>query len=161
MSNVASPFQIEMFTQIDVAASEFTGTSPVVVSLLSDSSGKPGSQLESWTLVGLPAFGGSFVPESVSDALGIALLTGQQYWIELTPGTSDTYATWNFNSQQPTLDPLSFSHDGGTTWDNLRETSTAFDVLGNPIETPEPATLELLGSGFACLFLFRKRILFH
>jgi hypothetical protein len=85
-------------TTITVAAGYTQGaTNGVVLALYSDSNGKPGKSLKSWSLSNLPNFGVCCTLVTGTTTSGIAVSAGKQYWVVLkTNGTElDTVDGWN------------------------------------------------------------------
>jgi hypothetical protein len=148
-------------TQLNVAVTyNFSGTNSVMIELLADSGGSPGSTvLGSWTLTNLPTFGSvsSIQPsQTISGISGIVLSAGTQYWLAAFASASGTYDIWNYSTG--TAGTIAVSNNGGTTWAPFSGVlQTAFDVRGNPLSTPEPGTMTLLGSGLIGLGLALRR----
>jgi hypothetical protein len=71
------------------------GTNGVVINLMSNSAGVPGTVLESWSASNL-ASGPNTI--SVSSKLNPTLSAGQTYWVEVTPAAADTTAFWYTNN---------------------------------------------------------------
>ena len=85
-------------TKIEVAAGWFLGVNGLVLSLYTDSGDKPGTAIQSWSLTNLPAFGCCAL-QVRTDAAGIAVKAGVQYWVVLKTNSkeSNTLAGWNDN----------------------------------------------------------------
>jgi hypothetical protein len=86
---------------IQVALSYKSGTNSAIVTLNSDTSGVPGTQLASFTVSGLPNEGTCCALATVNSSAGVAVTAGHQYWVTVrtpTTGTgSNTVAVWNSN----------------------------------------------------------------
>jgi len=124
----------------------------LTIALTSDSSGMPGSALETFTYSSgsLGDFGDPN-PLVVLDSVTNPLLTaGTHYWITITDDGNDT-AVWNLNQTGDSSATLT-SLDGGATWANAGLTPGAYQV-----NVPEPASLSLLGSALF-LGIARKAI---
>jgi hypothetical protein len=85
-------------TRVEVAAGwSQQGTNGIVVSLNRDSNGVPGKALKTWNVSGLPRFGDCCGLVVRSDASGIPVSAGKQYWIVLSTNSHelDTVDAWN------------------------------------------------------------------
>ena len=135
-----------VFRSVELPLDLVSGTNNVTVQLRTSFMGVPSSTvLESFTVTGLTGSAAVFTENSTMHPL---LQQGTQYWITLFPGGSDTEAEWNFNDTGATGRAL--SNDGGANWSTDSEQS-AFEVDGDPVGTPEPGSLALLGMGLASL----------
>ncbi len=85
-------------SQIDAAVGNVTGVNAVTFTLNTDVGGLPGVIMESWTVTGLPAFGGSYAPVSLISLPGVMLNAGQSYWLEASAGDPTNWPAWNYNS---------------------------------------------------------------
>jgi hypothetical protein len=130
-------------TKIKVAVGLIQGTNGLVLSLYNDASGVPGTALKSWNISGLPNFGSCCVVETRSDAAGIAVTGGTQYWVVLKTGPKDatTFAAFNVNDTDQ-VDPAPAAQycsadKGGScntndAWSAFSSVpGLAFAVLGN------------------------------
>jgi len=130
-------------TKVKVAVGFIEGTNGLVLSLYTDASGVPGTAIKSWNISGLPNFGSCCVVESRSDAAGIAVTGGTQYWIVLKTNKKDatTFAAWNVNDTDE-IDSTTFAQycsddQGGScgtndAWTAFSTTQgLAFAVLGS------------------------------
>ena len=98
MAAAFTPYANRMVTKITVAAGFSQGTvNGVILGLRADNNGIPGAWLKSWNLSNLPRFGACCALLSGSDAAGIPVTGGQQYWVILkTDATQlDTVDAWN------------------------------------------------------------------
>jgi hypothetical protein len=130
-------------TKVKVAAGFIEGTNGLVLSLYTDASGVPGTAIKSWGISNLPNFGSCCVVESRSDAAGIAVTGGTQYWIVLKTNTKDStaFAAWNVNDtdEVDTAPAAQYCSDdkGGSCGTNdawtafSSEPGLAFAVLGS------------------------------
>lgn len=139
-------------TQIDVALSFISGTNSVVLSLNSDVGGLPGAVVQSWTLTGLPGFGGCCAIETVTT--NMLLSGGTPYWLVAAPGAANTEAGWNFNNIG--LTGLVAVDNAGPWFYPPHNELAAFDVLGNTTAAvPEPSSFLLLISAALIGILFK------
>lgn len=85
-------------SKIEVAAGWVVGVNGVVLSLYADAGGVPGTAVKSWSLTNLPPFGCCAI-QVRTDASGIPVKGGTQYWIVLKTNSkeSNTLAAWNDN----------------------------------------------------------------
>ena len=100
-------------TAVDLGISLAAGTNSVVVELMTDNGGTPGSVLESYGFVDqMGAFGSQNSPLVAHSVTNPILVAGTNYWMVAVPGASDTNAAWNYNDQSVTGTDL-YSRDGG------------------------------------------------
>ena len=125
-------------SQIDLGITWVGNTNSVIVSLENDSSGLPGSAIESWTVSNLPPTGSTNAIETVRPVSPVELMATQQYWIDVA-GVGDASAAWNWNVVGA-IGP--YAQRGGGSFVLNDGTLGAFDVLGTPI--PEPSFVWLL-----------------
>jgi hypothetical protein len=130
-------------TRIKVAVSLIQGTNELILSLNNDASGVPGAAIKTWNLKSLPAIGTCCTVKIKSDAAGIPVSAGQQYWIVLSTNKNnpDTFAIWDDNdTDEVDPAPVAFycsadqSGSCGTNdaWTFLQlQQSPAFAVLGS------------------------------
>jgi hypothetical protein len=98
MAAAFAPSADHTVTRIEVAAGwSQQGPNGVVVSLRRDSNGVPGKALKSWNVSGLPRFGDCCGLVVASDAAGIPVSAGKQYWIVLSTNGNETNTVdgWN------------------------------------------------------------------
>jgi hypothetical protein len=147
-------------TAIDVGVRYFAGPNDgIVVSLWTDVAGATGSELGSWQINGPLPIGSSLDTsiftdfDSVSGITGVVLESDQSYFLKVAAVNSSTVYGWNLNNlniRGPLYDPPDFP--GGTI-----ANQAAFDVLGDPIPAPEPASLTIFGTALAALGVIRRR----
>ena len=137
---------------IDLPVFVFAGTATFTVEITSDSSGKPGAVLESYSLTSIT---GATTIRTLTSILHPSLSSLSTYWIAVFPGDTTTAGAWNWNSVGAT--GYDFSTNGGSTWAGpIAGTSPAFDVIGTPT-VPEPTTWVLLAAPLAAMLWFRRR----
>jgi len=116
-----------------------TGTSPMLLTLFSDSGDSPGTPIESWT-VALSPSDISLTIVTVNSITNALLLAGNQYWLSVVP--TDPVSTgigWGLTTPGTEL-PVTETETGmniawGPTTLNL---ANEFSVSGTSV--PEPAT---------------------
>ncbi|HJT89704.1 MAG TPA: choice-of-anchor R domain-containing protein [Bryobacteraceae bacterium] len=143
------------FTDVVLPMAEFNGTTSADVYLESDSTGVPGTILDTLVQQSQITNSRSFITFDASPSCATCTLTaGTKYWI-VAAGNSGVY--WFENNQGDkgvaTYNSSSWSY-------NSNGTSAAFQVDGTPLTSavPEPQYLPLLGAAFlAGVFLRRKR----
>jgi hypothetical protein len=131
------------FNQVDIRLHE------------ADLAGNIGPILASFTRGGLPTFGGSEPPETITSFdPDVVLTAGNMYWIVVAPGDHSTDAAWNWNSLGMG-DRSATSVDGGATYSYFegRVGAMRIEVI------PEPAALSILAIGIvvAALRVRRRR----
>ena len=86
-------------TKVEVAVGFVEGTNGLVLGLYSDASGVPGKAIKTWALSSLPTFGSCCTVEARTDAAGISVTAGTQYWILLKTNKKETttWAAFNVN----------------------------------------------------------------
>jgi hypothetical protein len=135
-------------TQLDLGLTYSEGTNSAVISLFTDVGGAPGVLLDSWSISNQPA---STPPvTTISGITGITLLSGDNYFLQVSPGADDTQDGWSFNNTGAT----------GTVYDppfgGSGLTLPAFDVLGTPVATPEPGQLAKCAAALLGLMALRR-----
>lgn len=131
-------------SQIDAAIGYVTGGNSDTFTLDSNAGGLPGVIMESWTVTGLPAFGGSYAPVTLMSSGGVMLSAGQTYWIVASAGDPTNWSAWNENSIGATGN---FDQFNNGVWSQFNGTLSAFDVMGTTSSSPEPASAALIGLG--------------
>lgn len=121
-------------TKIAVAAGySQQGTNGVVVSLNDDNNGVPGQALQTWNVTGLPRFGDCCALVVESDASGIPVTAGKQYWVVLSTNSNetDTVDGWNENDTDQ-VDPETLASYTNGKWTAFQATpGLGFAVLGS------------------------------
>jgi len=84
------------------------------------------------------------------------VLAASTYWVVLQSPSATLFPGWFFNGQGLT-GPLAYRSGGGVPDTPALAHLAAFRVSGEPLQTPEPSTLALLGAGAAAL-AFRRRL---
>ena len=129
--------------QIDIAlyfgqASVASYSGAVVLSLNQDAGGLPGAVIETWTgIIVLPQYGGiSSVIQTIHPVSAVPLLAGKQYWIIVSPATSNTLIFWNADNVEGKGAPGIMAYNYGFGWVvmNSPNQSLAFDVEGTPTD---------------------------
>src|SRR5215467_8091418 len=147
--------ETQRFLSMSLALSCFFGCpADFAISLNADTSGVPGTAIESFNVAGgiLGVFGNSNPPVQVISVLKPLLTVGTRYWVTVS-SPIDNSIEWNFNS---TGDPSNeaISTDGAATWfapSGLTPGALEVDA------TPEPGSLLLVGTFLSGLVL-RKRL---
>jgi hypothetical protein len=133
-------------TQIDLGLGNVAGQNAVDISLWTDAGGALGSNLGTWHVTGLPAFGSTGTAlTTISGITGVSVHTGANYWLS-ADGVGDSWNGWNLTGAPGTiLYPCCGTLSGGLG---------AFDVIGDvPTGVPEPATWISVILGFGALGL--------
>jgi hypothetical protein len=131
-------------TQIDVSLSYDEGANSAVISLFTDVSDAPGTLLGSWAVSGQPD--NPLPVTTVGGISGVTLTGGASYFLEISPGDTETEDAWNYNGLSETGEVYDPPFGGSDL------TLPAFDVLGTPLApVPEPAPVVI--SGMALLAL--------
>jgi hypothetical protein len=109
------------------------GTNGVVISLNDDNNGVPGQALQTWNAIGLSRFGDCCALVVESDASGIPVSAGKQYWIVLSTNSNeiDTVDAWNVNDTDQ-VDPETVASYTSGKWTSFQSIpGLAFAVLGS------------------------------
>jgi hypothetical protein len=121
-------------TKIAVAAGySQQGTNGIVVSINDDNNGVPGQALQTWNVTGLPRFGDCCALVIVSDASGIPVSAGKQYWIVLSTNSNEmsTVDGWNVNDTDQ-VDPETLASYTNGQWTAFQAApDVGFAVLGS------------------------------
>ena len=136
-----------VFGSLDISLVCFFGpgscSSPVTVSLETDSAGVPGATLETFNVAGpsLAGFGANNPPVVLNAAGPPLLLTaGKPYWVTVSSSFANSIG-WNLNSTGD-MSNEAISTDGGTTWfapSGL--TPGAYQVNGTAVPEPKASVL--------------------
>jgi hypothetical protein len=126
-----------------------TGTSPLLLTLLTDNGDSPGTPIESWIVPLLPS-DTSLTIVTVNSITNAVLLAGDQYWVSVVPTDPiHTGSGWGLTTpgtQLPVAESLTGLNTGWLpTQVNL---ANEFSVSGTAV--PEPATL---GTGALAVLL--------
>ncbi len=148
------PASTANFAELDIPIWFSDGTNLATVELLSDSSGQPGSVLESWNVSGT-ASDTCCTLQVLHDSLSLVLTGGTTYWVAEEADNGNTFdGNWPQNTTGAT----------SVDFDLLRGssgviTSGAFEVLSTASTTqaPEPGTLGLLIAGALAIVVARHR----
>jgi hypothetical protein len=149
-----SPSQSGELADIDLPLYYISGTNSVIVSLWSDSGNTPGTELNSWDVTGVtsaPCCGA--IPTIDLAVSGVALKAGQNYWLQLYPGESDSFIGWAYAQNELTT-PEWISVSG---YVEQSYTTQAFEIDAS---VPEPASwaLAIGGLGLTGAMLRRRRM---
>jgi hypothetical protein len=120
-----------VFTQIDVAIGNLTGTNLFQVQLAADSGGTPGTVLETWTI---SSISNSLQPQvfTVYDSLHLQLVAGRQYWV--TVGIVPVpLAEGEWMQALSAVGVTAETVNGGPWQVGASSPQEAFDVWGKPI----------------------------
>ena len=128
-------------------------TNGVEISVDTSVNGLPGPSLESWSVSADQAQATLYTLSSNSTT---PLNRGTTYWITASPLADDTFVGWNWGG-----DTSGMASNDGTGWVSVDPTSggctgctrSAFEVTGNPVQTPEPSSLSLVATGILGLIL--------
>jgi hypothetical protein len=122
---------------IELPVAEVAGTGSIVVKLLTNSAGAPGSVIESWT----PTVGTSVAMISLTSVLQPTLIHGTNYWVSLTT-TGSLEANWYTNTALLRGADLFV----GSWVSSSGSTKPAVAILSQTV--PEPAAGALAAAGF-------------
>jgi hypothetical protein len=105
-------------TRVDLGIGFVSGnTNALVVTLNSDASGAPGTELAKFEIRNMPMFGSCCAVATVKDKAGTALVGGQQYWVVVKTNNkdSDIWANWNSNDTEQ-INPVPGAYNAGSGW---------------------------------------------
>jgi hypothetical protein len=142
----AALFQISVVVEYeDFPQFGVTGTSPMLLTLLTDSGNSPGAAIESWT-VPLSPSDTTLTVITVNSITNALLLAGHQYWLSEVPvDPIHTGIGWGLASSGPPgiQLPIAENNTGTNTgWGSTQlNLANEFSVSGSTV--PEPATFWL------------------
>jgi hypothetical protein len=143
-------------TQIDVGVGweqEFPPNS-MILNLRNDSSGQPGSLIESWMVTNLPPLVGSTnTLESVTPSGLVQLLAETPYWVQIEAADPATLDFWNWNSTGATGPQYSTALGSVFAGTN---TVGALRVLGTTSAVPEPGFVVLPAAALLFSLILRR-----
>jgi hypothetical protein len=117
-----------------------TGTSPLLLTLLTDNGDSPGTPIESW-IVPLPPSDTSLTIVTVNSITNAVLLAGDQYWVSVVPTDPvNTGIGWGLTTpgtQLPVAERLAGVNAGWLP--GQMNLANEFSVSGTVV--PEPATI--------------------
>lgn len=153
-------------SKIDVGLGYLSGTNSALVSVYSsDANGKPGVPLFSGTVMNQPPYSSASPILATLFATSGVLVAGQNYFVVVAPGASDTSDGWNLNNQGVSGPVFESSNGSGFSpypTSNGITTLAAFDVNVNTATVPEPSTWLMLGAEIICLlgiFAAKRKLL--
>jgi len=112
--------------------------------LYSNSSGLPGTLLGS--LGSATISGASLYSAGGPIPSGLLLSSGVEYWLVLTPGTSQTNVAWGTNGSSSVPESFTTDPTGASGWTKFGSGSLQFEITGTQVGTvPEPTSIALLG----------------
>ena len=127
--------------------------------LYSNSSGAPGSSLETLGTDVAPILFPT--PPGVVAVTGfapIALTAGTEYWLVMTPFGPATKVAWTTGGVPAAQTDSSPTANGTAPWSALASTSVQFEIDGTLTPaTPEPGMVGLVAAGLAALIMIRRR----
>jgi hypothetical protein len=161
------PSRTTEFAELDIALSYpsiFGDPNSVIVNLMSDSQGTPGTVLQSWNVENLPLITSCCVLATLSGNGTITLVAGLPYWVDVQPTSPQSYMVWDWNTVGVSTNPCCATPPGtllindGSGWAHQSQfayPAPAFEVLAEA--TPEPGTSSLLATAlFAVPFAVRR-----
>jgi hypothetical protein len=119
-------------TQIAVAVQHDTGApNAFVLSLNQDSGGLPGKAIHTWMVKNLPPFGTCCTLDVATDATGLTVRKGIQYWVvaKTSPNETKTRDEWNLASAG-IEGPFAINNNDGQGWYQYTAFTSAFAVFG-------------------------------
>src|SRR5262249_49959551 len=88
---------------------------------------------------------------TISNIRGLSLDAGASYFLQVSPGSTDTFDMWNLNNTGATALVISTSPTAGSL--SAPITGPAFEVQGVAPTVPLPGTVWLLLSGLVAIAL--------
>jgi hypothetical protein len=143
--------------KIELAAGLATGTNKLDVWLMDDSSGKPGTIIETFNFVNMMGTFGNANPILSADSVLHPLLNiGTPYWFVVSAPATDTWAVWNDSS--PIVIGTQAWYSGSNPWSSGISNLGAFRITGDLIPAPGAIILGAIGTGFVG-WLRRRRVI--
>jgi hypothetical protein len=140
---------------------DVTGT--VTASLLSDSSGNPGSLITTLGTVSDSALGSTLTAYTFNLSTPDTLAANTTYWIQLSSDDgSSAQWSWSLDTSGPGVSGQSFANIGGIfpDYDGSYQMSVNDPPPAGTVPTPEPGVFSLLGFGLGALvFASRRKLL--
>lgn len=144
------PSQSANLDTVDLGFILFQPSDSFTLQIMTDSSGHPGTLLDSINFSTGLALGTPGIV-TVASSLHPALLAGTTYWLVALGGNANAQGGWEVNNQSSVLGGWSISSDQGTTWvSESTSVMPAFDVSGTPTtasSVPEPYTFGSMAIG--------------
>jgi hypothetical protein len=136
-----------LLSSITVDVGWYGGTNNVIVDLIADNNGSPGTVMDSWELYNLPNFS-ELTPQTSINVSSIGLAANTQYWVGVSAGAPDTLEAWS--ATDPAVDgPMALN---GSSYQGQQ-----MDLRLDGTAVPEPFTWVSLASGLGLLFARRRR----
>lgn len=134
----------------------FGGT--VDFAIYSSATGIPGSLLVTIGAANVPS-GALMIFTENSPSTAVKLLSGVQYWLVLTPGTSSTRVVWDGDGLSSTPFAFTLDTNGITGWTLQGSNTAQFQINGTPVisSVPEPTNWRLLFAGLGTVAIYLQR----
>jgi hypothetical protein len=138
-------------SQIDLAVSNFSGSTAFYASIYTDAGGVPGTRVSGayWGVTTFPLSAGNCCElADIPLISGVVLAPDTNYFMVLGPliATDNSFNVWDWNTVGATGIDL-FSENGGPWTQPFATTLGAFEIEGSP--TPEPSSFVLCLFGIA------------